>query len=318
MAKTLVYLEAKGDELKKISREMMTVARMLGESITGVISTGSDTALASAGKLGLGKLVNLAPEDSRLYAAEAFAAELAKLIEAEAPDYIIFGQTNLGRDLAARLAAATGIGYISDVTGIEPGEPPAFVKPLYAGKIIGKFRFKGEPPHILTIRPNIFSPAEAEGAEVSAETVQPDYSSARSVLTSIAEKAAGMIDLREATVIISGGRGIGEAANFQMLFDFADKVGAAVGASRAVVDEGWIEHAHQVGQTGKTVNPTLYIACGISGAIQHLAGMQTSKCIVAINTNESAPIFKVADYGIVGDCKEIVPLLLEEILKSRG
>jgi len=318
MAKTLVYLEAKGDELKKISREMMTVARMLGESITGVISTGSDTALASAGKLGLGKLVNLAPEDSRLYAAESFAAELAKLIEAEAPDYIIFGQTNLGRDLAARLAAATGIGYISDVTGIEPGEPPAFVKPLYAGKIIGKFRFKGEPPHILTIRPNIFSPAEAEGAEVSAETVQPDYSSARSVLTSIAEKAAGMIDLREATVIISGGRGIGEAANFQMLFDFADKVGAAVGASRAVVDEGWIEHAHQVGQTGKTVNPTLYIACGISGAIQHLAGMQTSKCIVAINTNESAPIFKVADYGIVGDCKDVVPLLLEEILKSRG
>ena len=158
----------------------------------------------------------------------------------------------------------------------------------------------------------------SEGAEVSAEIVQPDYSSARAVLTSIAEKAAGTIDLREATIVISGGRGLGEAANFQMLFDFAEKTGAAVGASRAVVDEGWIEHAHQVGQTGKTVNPTLYIACGISGAIQHLAGMQTSKCIVAINTNESAPIFKVADYGIVGDCKEVVPLLLEEILKSRG
>ena len=317
MAKTLVYLEAKGDELKKISREMMTVARTLCDSVSGVISTGSNAALASAGKLGLERLVNLAPEDGKLYASEAFAAELAKLVESEAPDYIIFGQTNLGRDLAARLAATTGIGYMSDVTAIEPGEPPTFVKPLYAGKIIGKFRFKGDPPHILTIRPNIFSPSNEEGAEVAAETVQPDYSSARSVLTSIAEKAAGMIDLREATVIISGGRGIGEAANFQMLFDFAEKTGAAVGASRAVVDEGWIEHAHQVGQTGKTVNPTLYIACGISGAIQHLAGMQTSKCIVAINSNESAPIFKVADYGIVGDCKEVVPLLLEEILKSR-
>jgi len=318
MAKTLVYLEAKGNELKKLSREMITVARMLGDNVSGVISTATGAALAAAGKLGLERLVNLAPEDGKLYASEPFAAELAKLVKAEAPAYIIFGQTNLGRDLAARLAATTGIGYMSDVTAIEPSEPPTFVKPLYAGKIIGKFRFKGEPPHILTIRPNIFSPSSEEGAEVAAETVQPDYSSAHAVLTSIAEKAAGMIDLREATLIISGGRGLGEAANFQMLFDFAEKTGAAVGASRAVVDEGWIEHAHQVGQTGKTVNPTLYIACGISGAIQHLAGMQTSKCIVAINTNENAPIFKVADYGIVGDCKEVIPLLLEEILKSQG
>jgi electron transfer flavoprotein alpha subunit len=318
MAKALAYLEAKGDELKKISHEMMTVARTLGDSVSGVISTASDAALAAAGKLGLEKLTNLAPAEGKLYASEAFAEELAKLVEAEAPAYVIFGQTNLGRDLAARLAATRGIGYMSDVTAIEEGEPPTFVKPLYAGKIIGKFRFKAESPYILTVRPNIFSPAEAEGAGVAAETVQPDYSSARAVLTSVAEKAAGTIDLREATIIISGGRGLGEAENFKMLYDFADKTGAAVGASRAVVDEGWVEHAHQVGQTGKTVNPTLYIACGISGAIQHLAGMQTSKCIVAINTNESAPIFKVADYGIVGDCKQALPLLLEEILKSRG
>ena len=193
-----------------------------------------------------------------------------------------------------------------------------FTKPLYAGKAIGQFRFKGEPPHVLTIRPNIFGAAEAAGGAVAAETVQPDFSAARSVLTAVAERAAGTVDLREATIIISGGRGLGDAANFKLLYDFAEKLGAAVGASRAVVDEGWIEHAHQVGQTGKTVNPALYIACGISGAIQHLAGMQTSKCIVAINTNEGAPIFKVADYGIVGDCKEVVPLLQAELLKALG
>jgi len=318
MPKTLIYLETKGDSLKKISYEMLTAAKQLGDELAGVISTASDTALNAAGALGLAKLWNLAPADGKLYAAEAFAAGLKKLAAAEQADYVLFGQTTIGRDLAARFAAESGYGFINDVTGIESGEPPVFTKPLYAGKAIGQFRFKGEPPHVLTIRPNIFGAAEAAGGAVAAETVQPDFSAARSVLTAVAERAAGTVDLREATIIISGGRGLGDAANFKLLHDFAEKLGAAVGASRAVVDEGWIEHAHQVGQTGKTVNPALYIACGISGAIQHLAGMQTSKCIVAINTNEGAPIFKVADYGIVGDCKEVVPLLQAELLKALG
>jgi electron transfer flavoprotein alpha subunit len=316
MAKTLIYFETKGDSLKKVSYEMLTAAKQLGGEVAGVVSTSSEAALGAACAMGLTKLWNLAPAEGKLYAAEAFAAELKKLAEAEQPDYVLFGQTTIGRDLAARFAAESGYGFINDITGIEAGEPPTFTKPLYAGKAIGQFRFKGEPPHVLTIRPNIFAVAEAAGGSVAAETVQPDFSAARSVLTAIAEKAAGTVDLREASIIISGGRGIGDASNFQMLYDFAEKLGAAVGASRAVVDEGWIDHANQVGQTGKTVNPALYIACGISGAIQHLAGMQTSKCIVAINTNEGAPIFKVADFGIVGDCKEVIPLLQTELLKA--
>jgi len=319
MGKLLVYLEAKGDSLKKVSRELRTVAGMLGDrGVVGVISTASESALAQAAKLGLERLINLAPSAGKLYAAEAYARELARIMEAAGIAYALFGQTNLGRDLAARTASLCGLGYLSDVTGVEAGEPAVFVKPLYAGKVIGRFRLRGEPPQVLTIRPNIFAAADSGDNAVVAEAVAPDFSAVRCALTGITAKAGGLIDLREATIIISGGRGLGEAGNFKLLFEFAEKVGAAVGASRAVVDEGWIEHAHQVGQTGKTVNPVLYIACGISGAIQHLAGMQTSKCIVAINTNESAPIFKIADYGIVGDCREALPLLLQEILQARG
>lgn len=318
MGKAIIYLEAKGDCLKKVSYEMLTAAKILADSAFGVIATTSASALASARALGLEKVVALNAQPDALYSAEAFSDELAKLITAEGATYAVFGQTTLGRDLAARLAAKTGFGFINDVTEIEPGAQPVFTKPLYAGKVIGKFRYAADGPHALTIRPNIFAPADAASGESPLANVQPDYASAGSVLKEIAQKAAGEIDLREAEIIISGGRGMGEAANFKLLYDFAEKVGCAVGASRAVVDEGWVEQTRQVGQTGKTVNPKLYIACGISGAVQHLAGMQTSRCIVAINTNENAPIFKIADYGIVGDCKQAIPLLLEEILKARG
>jgi electron transfer flavoprotein alpha subunit len=318
MGKAIIYLEAKGDCLKKISYEMLTAAKMLADGAVGVISTTSASALASARALGLEKVIVLEAKPDALYSAEAFADEMAKLIASEGAAYAVFGQTNLGRDLAARLAAKTGFGYINDVTEIEPGAQPVFTKPLYAGKVIGKFRYAADGPHVITIRPNIFAPADATGGESPMASVQPDYASAGCVLKEIAQKAAGEIDLREAEIIISGGRGMGEAANFKLLYEFAEKVGAAVGASRAVVDEGWVENTRQVGQTGKTVNPKLYIACGISGAVQHLAGMQTSRCIVAVNTNENAPIFKIADYGIVGDCKQVIPLLLEEILKARG
>lgn len=320
MGKVIIYLEAKENELKKVSRELVSAAKLLGDEFIGAISTQAAGAVSAAGSLGLSRLVNLTPQEGNLYASEAFAAEMRKLAEAEGPDFILFGQTPLGRDLAARLAASMKLGFINDVTAIEEKDGhKLFTKPLYAGKVISQFRFLAEAPCVVTIRPNIFVPVEKDaGVSVTVEEVAPDFSVAKSIITKLEKKETGMIDLNEADTIISGGRGLGGPEHFQVLFDFAKAVGAAVGASRAAVDAGWIDHAFQVGQTGKTVNPSLYIACGISGAIQHLAGMQTSKCIVAINTNESAPIFKVADFGIVADLHEAVPVLKQAILRIRG
>ncbi len=318
MSKVIVFLEAKGDELKKVSYELAGVAGMLGEEIVGIVYPGTKQKITSAGKLGASKLISIAGSGG-IYACEPLVAELAKLVEAEKPDYVLFAQSPLGRDVSARLSATLATGFINDVTGIRK-EDGAFVfsKPLYAGKIISEFSFASPPPSVITVRPNIFEAKEAEGTACEVESRSVDISSAGSVVREIVAKPSGMLELKEADIIISGGRGLGAPENFELLFDFAKAVGAAVGASRAVVDAGWIAHSHQVGQTGKTVNPSLYIACGISGAIQHLAGMRTSKCIVAINNNANAPIFKIADYGIVDDLFKVLPLLKEEIVKLRA
>ncbi len=319
MAKVLIFLEGKADGLKKVSHELAHVGKDFGDEVIAVISTSSQEVLSLARKLPVSKLINLERPIETPYSTEAFVAELIKIAESENPDYFIFGQTPIGRDLSALLSARLNIGFINDITGYKKENSHlVFTKPLFAGKVIGEFTFTSEPPSVITIRPNIFAPEQLSPEEAEVETRQPDFSNVGAVVKEIVEKPTGMVDLKEADIIISGGRGIGEAKNFELLFDFARAVGAAVGASRAVVDAGWIDHSHQVGQTGKVVNPSLYIACGISGAIQHLAGMRTSKCIVAINNNPNAPIFKVADYGIVEDLFKVVPLLKEEILKLRG
>jgi electron transfer flavoprotein alpha subunit len=233
-------------------------------------------------------------------------------------DYIVLMQSQFGRDLGARLAAILGCGFVNDVTRIETGADGAvFYKPLYAGKVTGKFAFTGTGPKIVTLRPKIFAAAEAGAACAVAlkDLVLPGE--LKSKVTQVIAKEEGEIDLKEADIIISGGRGVGGPEGFAPLRAFARTVGAALGASRAAVDAGWIEHSHQVGQTGKVVNPRLYIACGISGAIQHLAGMQTSKFIVAINSNPDAPIFKLADYGVVADLFAAVPELQQQIMALR-
>jgi len=310
MGKIIIYLEAKDNELKKVSRELATAAGQLGDEVIGVMSTQASEAIAAAGELGLNRLVNLVPEDGKLYAAQAYAAELRKLAEAEKPDYILFGQTPLGRDLAARVAAAMKLAFVNDVTAIEDkDDAKLFTKPLYAGKVISQFRFLAEPPCVVTIRPNIFAPAEAQDTSVGAETVSPDFSVAKSIITSLEMRETGMIDLKEADIIISGGRPLGSAENFRILKECASVLGAAVGASRAAVDAGFAAHAMQVGQTGKTVSPRLYIACGISGSVQHFAGMKTAKVVVAVNNDPDAPIFQKCDYGLRGDLFEVVPAL---------
>ncbi len=318
MGKIFFFIEAKDGELKKISYELANVARQLGEEVCGIFFSPSASIPEGINGLGASRIFSFTAQHG-IYACEVIALELVKLIEMEKPDFILFGQTPMGRDLSARLSATLGIGYLNDITGLRKQNGGfIFTKPLYAGKIISEFVFTSPSPSVITVRPNIFNADVQSVSEVNVDTREVNFSSARAIVKEIIAKPVGMVDLKEADIIISGGRGLGDPKGFDVLFDFAKAVGAAVGASRAVVDSGWIDHSHQVGQTGKTVNPSLYIACGISGAIQHLAGMRTSKCIVAINNNPTAPIFKIADYGIVGDLYEVIPLLKRELLKIRG
>jgi electron transfer flavoprotein alpha subunit len=245
------------------------------------------------------------------YATEVYARALAQVIGAVKPAAVLVPFTALGRDLAPRVAAKVGAGLVSDCVAlaVKDGRLEAR-RPMYAGKAFATVRWQGEP-QMATLRPNVFPVAErdaARKAEVVSATVD---ASARARVKETHATAAGKVELTEAQVIVSGGRGLKGPENFHLVESLAGALGAAVGASRAVVDAGWVDHQYQVGQTGKTVSPTLYIAAGISGAIQHLAGMSSSKYIVAINKDADAPIFKVANYGVVADLFEFLPKLTE-------
>ena len=287
----LAVLEERDGKLRKVSFEVVTAARRFGGKVDAVVCDASNregaaTALAERAKTG--------------YRA------------------IVFAATATGRDLAPRVAAKLGVGVAADITDLATDAGAIVVtRPVYAGKALLKVKVATQPA-VLSLRPNVFTP-DADAAAVVPERLEVKPGG-RVTVREIKAAPAGTLDVAEAQVIISGGRGLKEPANFKVLEELARAFGgqAAVGASRAVVDAGWRGHADQVGQTGKTVSPSLYIAVGISGAIQHLAGMRTSKVIVAINKDKDAPIFKVADYGVVGDLFEIVPKLTEEIRKLHG
>ena len=293
---TLAVLEQRDGILRKVSYEVVTAAARLGSAVDAVVCS-------SAGP-------------------EGCASAIAERANSGGYGAVVFVATATGRDLAPRVAAKLGVGVAADITelSVEEGTIVA-TRPVYAGKAMQKVRVLGKPA-VISVRPNVFTPPSPAGAQAS--QVKPESlsvaSPGRVVVREIKAAPAGTLDVAEAQVIISGGRGLKEPANFKVLEELARAFGgrAAVGASRAVVDAGWRAHADQVGQTGKTVSPSLYIAVGISGAIQHLAGMRTSKVIVAINKDKDAPIFKVADYGVVGDLFEIVPKLTEEIRKLHG
>ena len=234
---------------------------------------------------------------------------------------MVFAASATGKDLAPRVAAKLGVPLAGEVTDVAfDGGAVVVTRPVYAGKALLKLKVTARPA-VLSLRPSVFTPVERPRAgTVRTASVGAPEGGGRVVVREVKAAAAGSLDVAEASIVISGGRGLKEPANFKILEELARAFGgtAAVGASRAVVDAGWRPHADQVGQTGKTVSPTLYIAVGISGAIQHLAGMRTSKVIVAINRDKDAPIFKVADYGIVGDLFEVVPKLTEEIRRLHG
>jgi electron transfer flavoprotein alpha subunit len=253
------------------------------------------------------------------YTPEAYTAILADLIKKQEPDIVLLGASAQGKELAAKLAARLETGMAQDCVEFRLENGLLIAKrPLYAGKVYADVVCETARPQMAAARPNVLAVAEPDPgrqAEIVAVPVELKPDDLRTTLVELLPDASGKVDLTEATFIVSGGRGMKTAENFQVLEELAGVIGASVGASRSAVDAGWRSHTDQVGQTGKVVCPNLYIACGISGAIQHLAGMGSSKVIVAINKDPDAPIFQKADYGIVGDLFEIVPVLKEEFKK---
>jgi electron transfer flavoprotein alpha subunit len=320
----LAVVEQRAGVLRPVSQEVVTGARRLGDALAGrvdalALAAGGVRGAEQLGVFGADRVTTLTNPGFAAYAPEGYAQAVAERARTGGYGAVLFAATALGKDLAPRVAARLGRPLAPDVTDIVvEGGAVTVVRPVYAGKALLRLRLNASPA-LVSLRPNVFTPAERPKAGVM-ETTAVDVPAGRVVVQQIKAAAVGALDVAEAPIVISGGRGLKDPANFKLLEELAAAFGgtAAVGASRAVVDAGWRPHADQVGQTGKTVSPTLYIAVGISGAIQHLAGMRTSKVIVAINKDRDAPIFKVADYGVVGDLFQIVPHLTAEIKKFRA
>jgi electron transfer flavoprotein alpha subunit len=315
MAGILVFVEQRNGQIRAASLQAVSQARRLAAGAVSAVLPGSGIAgaAASLGAYGASKVFVADDPNLALYSAEGYAEVVAKACEQAQPSAILFGGTAMGRDLAPRVAARLGVSALADATGIVlEGDSLVVTRPVYSGKAVATVDTAGKRPQVVSLRPNVFAAEQVGG---SAEVVALDglALSIRAVVKELLDTGGGEIDVAEADIIVSGGRGIKGPENFGLIRDLAHALGGAVGASRAVVDAGWIEHKHQVGQTGKVVSPTLYVACGISGAIQHLAGMSSSKVIVAINKDPDAPIFKVADYGIVGDLFAVIPPMVEAI-----
>ena len=315
MAGILVFVEQRNGEIRTASLQAISEARRLGAGSVSAVLPGSGVAGSEAtlGAYGAEKVYLADDPNLALYSAEGYAEAVVKAVELAQPGAVFFAGTAMGRDLAPRVAARLGVGAIADAVDISlDGDTFVVKRPVYSGKVIATVDTAGKVPQVISLRPNVFAAEEVGG---TAEVVNLDGLSLaiRAVVKELVDTGGGEIDVAEADIIVSGGRGIKGPENIALIRELADAVGGAVGASRAVVDAGWIEHKHQVGQTGKVVSPTLYIAAGISGAIQHLAGMSSSKVIVAINKDPDAPIFKVADYGIVGDLFDVIPPMVAAI-----
>ncbi len=319
MSHVLAILEQRDGSLRKVSHEVVTGARRLADGLAGevhalVCAAGPVSGVDAAGRHGADKVITATSAAFAQYAPEGFARAIVERAQAGSYGAVVCAASAQGKDLAPRLAARLGVPLAADITDLTvDGGTVVVTRPVYAGKALLKVKVTADPV-VVSLRPNVFTPVERPKAG-AAETIAASGDGGRVVVKGIKAAAAGALDVAEAPIVVSGGRGLKEPANFKLLEELAQAFGgrAAVGASRAVVDAGWRPHGDQVGQTGKTVSPSLYIAVGISGAIQHLAGMRTAKVIVAINKDKDAPIFKVADYGVVGDLFEIVPALTSEV-----
>lgn len=325
-----VFVETNEDgTAKNVGIELLTPGKMMagkqgGALVAVVIGSGVDAAVKDASEHGADKVIVVDGPEYKHYTTDAYAIALCTLVEKYGPTSMLIGATNNGRDLGPRVSCRLKTGLTADCTGLDIDEETgnvAWTRPAFGGNLMATILCPNHRPQIGTVRPGVFKKSDAvEGkAEVIKEDIHVAEDQIRTqVIELIKEMGGENVDLEGAEIIVSGGRGVGGPEGFDTIKALADVLGATVGASRAAVDAGWIAHAHQVGQTGKTVGPKLYIACGISGAIQHLAGMSSSDCIVAINKDPDAPIFDVADYGVVGNLFEVLPVLVDEIKKARG
>ena len=325
-----VFVETNEDgTAKNVGIELLTPGKMMagkqgGALVAVVIGSGVDEAVKAASEHGADKVIVVDGPEYKHYTTDAYAIALCTLVEKYGPTSMLIGATNNGRDLGPRVSCRLHTGLTADCTALDIDEETgnvAWTRPAFGGNLMATIICPNHRPQIGTVRPGVFKKSDA--VEGKAEIVKEDLHVAESdirtqVLEIIKDLGGENVDLEGAEIIVSGGRGVGGPEGFEPIKALADALGATVGASRAAVDAGWIAHAHQVGQTGKTVGPKLYIACGISGAIQHLAGMSGSDVIVAVNKDPDAPIFDVADYGVVGNLFEVLPVLVDEIKKVRG
>ncbi|NUT41288.1 MAG: electron transfer flavoprotein subunit alpha/FixB family protein [Thermoactinospora sp.] len=317
MSEILVLVEQVDGQVKKVTLELLTLARSLGTPAAVWAGPGiTADAKAKLAEYGAEKIYNAASSDVVEYVVAPKAELLAQLVAEKSPAAVLVAATAEGKEIAGRLAVKTDSGVITDAVGLSEG----FVadQSIFGGGVNVHAKVsKGTP--ILAVRPNSTAPeaAAGAGAEEEVSVALSDAAKGARIVERVKQEKGARPELTEAAIVVSGGRGVGSAENFSVIEGLADALGAAVGASRAATDAGWYPHQFQVGQTGKTVSPQLYIAAGISGAIQHRAGMQTAKTIIAINKDPEAPIFELADYGVVGDLHQVVPQLTDEVTKRK-
>ncbi len=319
--KFLVFIEQRDGKIRKASLEALSLARKLGGGPAAAVLPGKGvTGLAKElGKYGAGKVYVADSDALALYSNKGYVGALDAAAKKETPDAVLMAATAMGKDVAPRFAARNDVSVLADVMELRvEGDRLVGWRPVYSGKARAEVDCGSARLQIVTSRPNVF-PAEAasDAPEPAVEALDLGDVAPRAKVLRVETSESKELDVSEADVIVSGGRGIKGPENWPVVRDLQQALGAALGASRAVVDAGWIDHQHQVGQTGKVVSPTLYVACGISGAIQHLAGMGTSKVIVAINKDPEAPIFKVATYGVVGDIFQILPEFAKAVREAK-
>lgn len=325
-----VLIETKEDGTpRKVGLELLNPGRRLadkqeGKLVAVVIGCRTEASVQAAGEYGADEIIVVDSDEFKEYSTDAYTAALTFLIEKYGPTTMLIGATPTGRDLGPRLSCRLKTGLTADCTSLDVDAETgnmAWTRPAFGGNLMATILCPDCRPQLGTVRPGVFKKPEAgisRAGIIKEEYSFPKEKIRTTVLEIIREAASEVVDLEGAEIIVSGGRGLGGPDGFKLMHSLADALGATVGASRAAVDAGWISHSHQVGQTGKTVAPKIYIACGISGAIQHMAGMSGADCIIAINKDPEAPIFGIADYGIVGNLFEVVPVITEEIKKARA
>ncbi|MDE5412377.1 electron transfer flavoprotein subunit alpha/FixB family protein [Alkalihalobacterium chitinilyticum] len=317
--KVLVLGEIREGELRNVSFEAVAAAKLIadgGEVVAALLGESVGDLANAMIHAGADRVVKVEHADLKAYTTDAYQQAILQVMDVEQPEGVVMGHTSIGKDVSPRIAAKLNAGLVSDVVNVEvDGGEAVYTRPIYSGKAFEKKQVE-EGTVLVTIRPNNITPLEKdESRSGDVGSVSVEIKDLRTIVKEVVRKATGGVDLSEAKIIVSGGRGVKSADGFKPLQELADVLGAAVGASRGACDAEYCDYALQIGQTGKVVTPDLYFAFGISGAIQHLAGMSNSKVIVAVNKDPEAPIFEVADYGIVGDLFDVVPLLTEELKK---